>query len=87
MLPKFIKNPELNLKSNKDVEIEAQRDKISTSTELNGSLKKVFHTELVTKECKKKSTVKTTEFYYLLQRKTFRMMKKFYKEQFETYTK
>jgi len=36
---------------------------------------------------KRRTKPKTTESYYLLQRKTFRMMKKFFKDQFDAYVK
>ncbi|CAI2370182.1 unnamed protein product [Moneuplotes crassus] len=52
---------------------------------------KIFHTEQIQRKPLQKSTpkpcFKTTEYYYLLQRKTFRMMKKFYKEKFENFSK
>ena len=46
----------------------------------------MFHRELTqNKENKIERKHKTTEFQYLLERKAFRMMKKYYKDQFEEF--
>lgn len=47
---------------------------------------KIFITEQVPKKSSRRANIKTTEYYYLLQRKTFRMMKKYYKEKFENFS-